>query len=111
MADVDVPNSRQETPLHIACRKSCQFSLVRSLLDCGAQAHKRDRIGQSPLHVACLNGSVATVRAILEAAGLATEPDNDLMTPMHAAAISGNCEVITLLMELGAQVDPLDKDG
>lgn len=54
-----------QTPLHLAALTR-QGQLVRRLVIAGATLDKRDRRGNTPLHLACETGDLDSAKAILQ---------------------------------------------
>ena len=50
---LNIINSRQEYPLHIACRLGCSLEVMELLGDCDVD--RRDIDGNTPLHLVCLH--------------------------------------------------------
>ena len=63
-----VANSKQEYPLHIACRSGCSLEVIKLLARCDINRH--DEAGNTPLHIACQNGSIDIVRCLVEESGM-----------------------------------------
>ena len=58
------------TPLHAASASGC-LSVIQHLLEMGADASAVDMEGNTPVHVACLNGQDVVLAAILSSAAAA----------------------------------------
>ena len=92
--------------LHSAARLTTNPTIVRLLLQAGADANAPDDGGRSPLHHGARNANPMVVSHLLDAGADLNTRDNDGYTVLHwAAAQSGNNRVIKVLLDRGA--DPL----
>jgi ankyrin repeat protein len=74
----------------------------------------RNQNGQTPLHLAALNGRTETVNALLQAPGIDVNTvDNNSSTPLHLAALNGRTETVNALLGApGIDVNaPNDRGG
>lgn len=100
-ASVEVSNTLQRTPLHLAVEHS---EMIRFLVETGADVNATDALGNTPLHLAVrYNGEVA----LLIDLGAAVNARNYLGdTPLEIAVRRGstrrNIEVISALVDAGA---------
>lgn len=84
-------NEEGKTVLHHAARHFYSADVVREILNCSdpAAAGIQDKSGQSPLHVACWNGSSEIIQLLLYAnPSVASIRDNGGRTPLHHACSS-----------------------
>ena len=113
-ADINEPNERGFTPLHLACANSKDIKSIEILLEYGADKDARSKDGQTMLHCAAENDDRTVLRYILEHHVFAdiNEPDDDGYTPLHLAC-SGSKDIksIELLLKYGANKDARAKDG
>ena len=104
------PNAAQGdglTALHVAAQKG-SLGIARLLLDAGAAAHAKTRIGgYTPLHLAAQGAHTALVGALLEAgADPAAVTTTSGVTPLHlAAGAVGGEATVRVLLEHGAPAD------
>jgi Ankyrin repeats (3 copies)/Ankyrin repeats (many copies) len=78
-------------------------SVLRLLLEHGADLNAQNRVGRTPLHRASFNGAVEVVRLLLEH-GADVEAKNIVGgTALQEAADRGHGEVVELLREHGAE--------
>lgn len=101
-ADQLLQNQSLETPLYIA--SLCGFcGCVEALLTAGSGSDRFPLAafdyfdGWSPLHAACLKGSLEIVRTLLDAGFDANAVNKWRQAPMHVVARSGNVELAELL--------------
>src|SRR5579872_58451 len=78
------------------------ISIVKLLLDCGADIDSRGAGNGTPLSWAATFGDNSMVKFLLEKGANPRTRDNDGLTPLHAAAAGGFLEVTKLLLKYGA---------
>jgi ankyrin repeat protein len=84
-ADVNVRNAVEDTPLHIAARRSL-YDITRYLLDHGADIEARGDHGRTPMHIAARNS------------------DSE-MAMLHESMVTNSTIMALLLLERGADVN------
>ena len=115
-AYVNVRSESRSTPLHWALRghdfkDGSVISVLRLLLEQGADINAQNQDGRTPLHMASFDRALEVVRLLLEH-GADVEVKNKYgRTPLHLASFDGALEVIRLLLEHGADVEVKDKYG
>ena len=77
---------------------------VRRLVELGADVRSVDCWGQTPLHVAALQGHVEVVKELVELGADVGVRDDNNGTALHMAACCHQREVIKMLVALGADV-------
>lgn len=85
--------------------------VVRSLLERGADANKKDKFGHSPLHYAASEGHTDVVRILLNSGANVNEKDNSGSTALHSAASKDHSDIAQILLEKGANVNEKNSDG
>ena len=106
--NLDIRDPYEErTPLFHACALG-DLSLVKKLIDGGADIMTRNRISRSLLHAASVGGDGETVRYVL---GLGVfdvdERDDRRETPLGIACSFGHADAVKALVEhKGADIDP-----
>ncbi len=85
--------------------------MVRALLDAGADARARSKVGLTALMRLYSAGSPEIVRALVERGADANARDDDGDTPLGHAARHENPAVLLALVEAGAQLDAANDDG
>ena len=78
-------------------------SVVRFLLEHGADVNGQDLDGWTPLHVASISGALEVVRLLLEHGADVEAKKNDGNTALQVATDIGHDEVVKLLGEHGAK--------
>jgi ankyrin repeat protein len=93
------------TPLHWASegRNSKDGSVVRLLLEHGADVNAQDEDRWTSLHRASLYGALEVVRLLLEHGADVEAKENDGETALQVAARRGYDDVVKLLREHGAK--------
>ncbi|MEQ2010274.1 MAG: ankyrin repeat domain-containing protein [Limisphaerales bacterium] len=113
---VDTTNEVDYTPLMAAAR-SYRVEVVAFLLQSGADVHRRDIYGHTPLHVAVGEPSTTPekqaecVRLILEQGATVDAQDQSGITPLMSAAWFGCLPGIHHLLRHGASVTLRDQQG
>jgi ankyrin repeat protein len=104
-ANINAREEDGETPLHWASR-SYNFkdgSVLRLLLEHGADVNAQSQTGRTPLHVASYRGALEVVRVLLEHGADVEPKKNDGNTALQEAAGRGHDEIVNLLQEHGAK--------
>ena len=92
--------------LHQAAQFTSNPTIVRLLLQAGADPNAPDDSGLTPLHAGAWNSNPMVVSHLLDAGADLNARENDGYTALHyAAAQSGNGRVVKALLDRGA--DPL----
>jgi hypothetical protein len=84
-------------------RNSEDGSVVRLLLEHGADINVQSRNGWTPLHEASCYGALEVVRLLLEHGADVEAKDNDGKTALQVVADTGHDKVVELLREHGAK--------
>lgn len=113
-ADVDIPDARGFTPLHIAASAGHARS-VAALLAHGARADARSRCrgaydGCTALHCAVAAGHAEVVDVLLAAGADPDARDECGYTALHLASELGHRDLVRRLLKSGARVDALVAD-
>lgn len=111
-------NEEGKTVLHHAARNFFSADVIREMLNCSdpAAAAIQDKSGQTPLHVACWNGSSEIIQILLYAnPSVASIRDNHGRTPLHHACSSvslASAETFKILIKANPNaVKVMDKRG
>ena len=86
-------------------------TVVRALIEAGADINKADDDGWTPLYVASENGHTAVVRALIKTGANVNKAVNDGSTPLYIAAEQGHEAVVRSLIEAGVDVNNTDYSG
>ncbi|KAK0627410.1 ankyrin repeat-containing domain protein, partial [Immersiella caudata] len=90
-----------ETALHVFAHAG-EVSMVRLLLERGAEVDARDRNGSTPLHWASWAGKLDTARELLMSGADINALDKLSRSPLFGAAGGGYADVVRLLLVRGA---------
>ncbi|KAH8023519.1 hypothetical protein HPB51_014768 [Rhipicephalus microplus] len=110
-ASVDVLNSLRQTPI---TAKSCERVLPwvkRSWEGEGASVLRRDRNGNTALHLALKYPSLGCMRLVLAhrlAAKIVDAPDFDGYSPLHLAVLLNKPEAVSLLIKANCDINVPD---
>ena len=98
--------------LHRAARRTTNPTIVRLLLQAGADPNAPDDNGLPPLHWGAENSNPMVVIHLLDAGADLNARDNEGYTALHwAAAQSGNGRVVKVLLDRGAAPFAESNDG
>jgi len=94
-----------------ASDSALHFALTRALLAAGAKVNVVNKNGNTPLHIACMNGFTDAARLML-AAGAKVEAVNKFgCSPLHDACLNGHIDAVNLMLAAGAKVDQRSANG
>ena len=71
----------------------------------------QDRVGWTPLHIACCEGDVAVVQNLIDHGADVTIPATNGSTPLHVAARNHHSAVVRLLVAAGLELSGTDQVG
>ena len=95
--------------MHIAAEYSLD-SVVRALVEAGADIEAGDILEATPLHVAATFNSSSVVKVLIEAGADVNALDNRQRSPLHQSA-KCNWSVAPVLLAANAKVNVLDEDN
>jgi ankyrin repeat protein len=95
------------TPLHHACIKGHQ-SIVRTLVDRGADVQTPNRFGTTSLFFAASNGSLGIVDLLLQRHANPNAVGHHGNTPLHRAIVGAHQTIIKALVDAGADINILN---
>ncbi|XP_055989633.1 NF-kappa-B inhibitor alpha [Sorex fumeus] len=110
LAFVNFQNNLQQTPLHLAVITN-QPEIAEALLEAGSDPELRDFRGNTPLHLACEQGCLASVGVLIQRCG--TQRRDSILkatnynghTCLHLASIHGYLAIVECLVLFGADID------
>ena len=100
----DTPSFDEGATLHTASGVG-DVEAVRSLLDGGADANKRDALHWTPVFYASQNGCMKTAELLIKYGADVNSQDGTGQAPLHAASLYGHLGVVLLLLDHGADVN------
>ena len=102
---IDATDEDERTPLHWTSNgyNFKDGSVIRLLLELGADINVESDDGSTPLHEASSNGELEVVRLLLECGADVEAETTDGKTPLQVAVKYGYDKVVELLQEYGAE--------
>ena len=108
--DLEERDDNGNTPLYNATIFD-NTSLMKKLIDAGANINSKNRREQTPLHRAAGHKKIETVRLLVSEGASLESKDKFGYTPLHRAVYYGKGDVIKYLIESGADVNAVTKRG
>jgi ankyrin repeat protein len=115
--DVDVRDSAEQTPLHLAAYHGL-LGITRTLVERNADINAQDMHGKTPLYRIMGNMYPTSekiffdvAKFLLEHGADADAKDNDDSTVLHAASYYGGVKAVQLMLEHGANIHAQDDEG
>lgn len=111
-ADVTIPEKTkwQRQPIHLAA-KSGHVSLLKSLVEHGANIQAADNMQMTPLHWAAINGHYDAVSYLIEAGAHINVKDDRARSALFRAAENDYFDIVRLLYTEGGDVNSRDIYG
>nr|XP_022289771.1 transient receptor potential cation channel subfamily A member 1 homolog isoform X2 [Crassostrea virginica] len=101
---VDVGDRYDNHPLHIAAQEG-YLSIVKCLIENGADLDCKNEEEQTPLHLAAKHGRTNVVREmVIRDHSAVNDEDEDSNTALHLATLHGHTKVALILIKNGADV-------
>lgn len=89
-----------------------EYKKVSSLLSSKKiNINSRNKLGQTPLHIAVIKKDIGFSRLLLDAGAYVNAMNDDGDTPLHIAATTNAFEISKLLLESGAHINAKNDDG
>jgi len=109
--NLSIVSAKQGTALHLACRINNSFAVKLILQKNHNSIGFKDKLSNTPLHVACKYGSTACVEELL-LTGAKVDHENSVGdTPLHLAMKKGQVLCSYMLLKYGADVNYLNSSG
>lgn len=108
--NVDHPDNNGTKPLYQAADKG-HVTLVKMLLDRGADAGAGGGEHGTALQVASKRGHIEIVRQLLDRRVDVNVKDQDCPPPVYSASKNGHAEVVKLLLTRGGDVNAMNQDS
>nr|XP_023473933.1 putative ankyrin repeat domain-containing protein 31 isoform X2 [Equus caballus] len=106
-AGINKRNARGESRLHLAARRG-NLSLVKALIESGADVNLQDNAGWTPLHEASGEGCDDIIVELLKAGANVNCENLDGILPLHDAVANSHLKAAEILLQHGA--NPNQKD-
>lgn len=105
--------ARGYTPLMFACLSNKNIDVVRYLIDRGADPKRRNNVGETALHIACIKGNLEAVKLLLahNKTGEINLPNMLRTTPLMMACFHKKLEVVKYLLAQKADTTAKDSFG
>ncbi|KAI9739523.1 MAG: hypothetical protein M1834_006239 [Cirrosporium novae-zelandiae] len=100
-----------QDPLTVAAREDGRESVIRIMVERGADMHSRDVSGRGALEYAAQRGHEAVMRLLVEKGVPPDSKDGFGRTALHYASMGGHVATIRFLVKKVANTNAVDKDG
>ncbi|XP_014405332.1 PREDICTED: putative ankyrin repeat domain-containing protein 31 [Myotis brandtii] len=107
-AGINKRNTRGESPLHLAVRRG-DLSLMKVLIESGADVNLKDNAGWTPLHKASSEGADDIIVELLRAGANVNCEDLDGILPLHDAVANNHLKAAEILLQHGANTNKKNK--
>ena len=97
--------------LHVAIIQDDAERVISLLVEHKTAVNSKTHSGNTPLHLAILNGNFQMIRFIIKCGAKVNATNNNGETPLHFAAEMENLRAIMLLSVAGANIDAEDDEG
>jgi len=110
----DIMDKEGNTPLLFVASQPASnehFQLLMSLIEFGADPNVQNFNGETPLHLAALNGNNSMVAFLIENGANVNAKNVEGSSPLHMAISAGHLEVVSYLATHGAFMNAQDDEG
>ncbi|XP_054434232.1 ankyrin repeat domain-containing protein 31 [Pteronotus mesoamericanus] len=107
-AGINKRTARGESQLHLAARRG-NLSLMKVLIESGADVNLKDNAGWTPLHKASSEGSNDIIVALLKAGANVNCENLDGILPLHDAVANNHLKAAEILLQHGANPNQKNK--
>jgi len=105
--DVNTKGFSNYFPVHLTSQKS----VVKYLVEHGANVHSVNGTGSTPLFMSSGNGHLQVVQYLIEHGADVNQAANNGSTPLFVSSQEGHLPVVQYLIEHGADVNQGNRDG
>lgn len=110
-ANVNTPNNKGSTVLHLAARNG-NYDVAKVLLDHGANINTKDNFGLTVCHYVAIAGNLEFLSYLIERGADMNILGGDYnRSALHLAANNARLDCVALLIEQGADLDIKDSKG
>jgi len=104
------------TPLHLAIMQDhndkCPDSeIIKLLLEYGAEANIKDKLGFRPLQIACVHQCLEVMKLLIEYGANVNMKNQYGASLLHGTAYFGYSDIVELLIDYGIDVNAKDQKG
>ena len=105
--DPDIEDRNGMTALMICSRNGWEkhLSMIKILLNAGADINRKSCIGSSALYLACFNGNLAIAKELIRRGANIHSLDRLNETPLHVAVKNDHLAIVKFLLENGATLN------
>jgi serine/threonine-protein phosphatase 6 regulatory ankyrin repeat subunit B len=103
-ADVNIPNSNNDTALHFAAR-SDSVDIIKLLLDKGMSADLTDTTASTPLQLSPACNKLAATMAFVKEGATLNKTNKSNLSPLMMSAYTGKLEAVRYLVERDADIN------
>lgn len=114
LTDVNAKDGYGSSPLHsVIYEDSNAHHIIRLLIERGANVCARNAKGQTPIHLACVKGSLQSVSTLVKHGAQVTDCDSDGLNAIHFSAQNRDKNILLHLVTMcpRAAVAARDKSG
>lgn len=108
--DISASDGDNQTALHLASENMRAGIIIPFLITKGANVHRLDCYGRTPVHVAAKVGNAIALEAFLNEGGYLDNVDREGISPLRYARDAGDLESVKLLLPFWGESDLLVKD-
>ena len=111
--NLNIVDLNGDVALHYACEKYTKFDYVEMLIKNGADVNIANKIGETPLMVACHHQNLQMITLLLKNGAKVNAFDFKGQTALMLATLHGfwRFPVIKLLLKYGANINQTDHNG
>ena len=91
--------------------KDNRMDICQLIVEHAEDKNPKGRNGNTPLHVAAINGHLDIFQLIVDQVVEKSPVDNDGMTPLHWAACNGHLDICRLIMDQVVEKNPQNRYG
>ena len=108
--NISASNGHDQTALHLVSENSRAAINIPFLITKGADVHRSDSEGRTPVHVAAKVGNAVALEALFKGGGHLDKVDSKGISPLRYARDAGDLESVKFLLPYWGESDLLVKD-
>jgi ankyrin repeat protein len=110
-ASCNIKNINGGNIFHIIDGTIASEELISMIKEKGVSINETDNYGNSPLHLAILDGESGYARSLISQGADLNMKNNQELSPLHIASFRDNEEVVKYLLNKGAEIDLKGNSG